>query len=97
MIELDDAMEEQIAYLVLEEHRPFSCLDFLLFEIEGKEYGMKHNTFRNKFLLKREEKLNFHITLDLLSIPGWSHVVTNNTTEADRKYNKDTIFEIKSQ
>src|SRR5215212_6438315 len=46
--ELDDAIEKRINYIVYTEHRPFSYRDFLSFEIDGKEYGMKHGTFRNK-------------------------------------------------
>jgi hypothetical protein len=48
MSQLDQAMEEQMAHLVFEEHRPFSYRDFLRFEIAGKEYTMAHGTFRNK-------------------------------------------------
>jgi hypothetical protein len=39
---------KHIAHIVLEEHRPFSYLDFLQFEVDGKEYRMQHGTFRNK-------------------------------------------------
>lgn len=48
MSDLDDAMEDHMAYVVFKEHRPFSYRDFLRFEVEGKEYGMAHGTFRNK-------------------------------------------------
>jgi hypothetical protein len=41
-------MMKYISYVVLEEHRPFSYLDFLQFEVDGKEYRMQHGTFRNK-------------------------------------------------
>jgi hypothetical protein len=41
-------MEENIAYIVLSERRPFSYHDFLKFNIHDKEYRMKHGTFRNK-------------------------------------------------
>jgi hypothetical protein len=34
-------------YLVLQEHRPFSCTDFMRFEVNGKEYSIAHGTFRN--------------------------------------------------
>ncbi len=37
-----------MAYIVLVEKRPFSFKDFLRFEVNGKEYKMKHGTFRNK-------------------------------------------------
>jgi hypothetical protein len=48
MSELDDAMEEHMAYIVFNERRPFSYRDFLHFEVGGKEYSMVHGTFRNK-------------------------------------------------
>jgi hypothetical protein len=36
-----------IRYLVREEYRPFSYLDFIRFEVDGQEYRMAHGTFRN--------------------------------------------------
>jgi hypothetical protein len=48
MTRLDDAMQERMAYLVFIEHRAFSYLDFLSFEVDGVEYNMSHGTFRNK-------------------------------------------------
>jgi hypothetical protein len=48
LTKLDDAMVEQMAYIVLSETRPFSYRDFLKFKVNDKEYGMKHGTFRNK-------------------------------------------------
>ena len=48
MSELDTAMMKYISHIVLEEHRPFSYRDFLRFEVDDKEYGMQHGTFRNK-------------------------------------------------
>jgi hypothetical protein len=48
MSELDDAMQEHMAYLVFVEHRPFSYLDFLSFKVNDMEYSMSHGTFRNK-------------------------------------------------
>jgi hypothetical protein len=48
MSELDDAMQEHMAYLVFVERRTFSYLDFLSFEVNGKDYKMTHGTFRNK-------------------------------------------------
>jgi hypothetical protein len=48
MSELDDAMQEHMAYLVFVEHRTFSYLDFLSFKVNGVEYKMSHGTFRNK-------------------------------------------------
>jgi hypothetical protein len=48
MSEVDDAMQEHMAYLVFVEHRTFSYLDFLSFKVNDKEYSMSHGTFRNK-------------------------------------------------
>src|SRR5215211_5435350 len=48
MSELDDAMIQHIRYIVLTERRPFSYRDFRCFEVNDKEYGMEHGTFRNK-------------------------------------------------
>jgi hypothetical protein len=48
MSNLDDAMIEQMAYLVFRERRPFSYLDFLSFEIDGQQHKMARGTFRNK-------------------------------------------------
>jgi hypothetical protein len=41
-------MEKHMAQIVFTENRPFSYRDFLVFEVEGKEYRVKHGTFRNK-------------------------------------------------
>jgi hypothetical protein len=46
--ELDQAMEKHMTYLVHTKYRPFSYRDFLVFEVEEKEYRMSHGTFRNK-------------------------------------------------
>ena len=48
MTERDDAMQEHMAYLVFIEHRTFSYLDFLSFEVNGVQYNMSHGIFRNK-------------------------------------------------
>ena len=48
MSKLDDAMQEHMACLVFSEKRPFCYQDFFDFEVDGKIYGMKHGTFRNK-------------------------------------------------
>jgi hypothetical protein len=51
-------MLEHMTYIVCEKHRPFSYRDFISFEVNGKNYGMKHGTFRNKAsILKRCGKL----------------------------------------
>src|SRR5438046_2235716 len=55
MTDLDDAMQEHMAYIVLIMKRPFCYKDLLLFEIDGIEYRMKHGTFRNKVSRLRKE------------------------------------------
>jgi hypothetical protein len=45
---LDYAMKVHMQRIVLIEKRPFSYLDFLDFEVDGKRYKMTHGTFRNK-------------------------------------------------
>ena len=54
-------MLEHMAYIVLVERRPFSFKDFFRFEVNGKEYNMKHGTFRNKI-----SKLNKNGVVDLV-------------------------------
>src|SRR4029078_13479820 len=50
MSELDNAMQEHMAYIALSEGRPFSFRDFLQFTIDGKIYKIAPGTFRNKVL-----------------------------------------------
>jgi hypothetical protein len=60
MSELDKAMLTHIDYLVNVEKRPFTFKDFVSFYVDGKEYNMKHGTFRNKIsLLKKLDKVKF--------------------------------------
>jgi hypothetical protein len=49
MTELEDAMEQQMAYIVFHENRPFCANDFLRFECDGKEYKPNYGTIRNIF------------------------------------------------
>lgn len=50
MTKLDEAMQEQMAYIVHVERRPFSHLDFTSDRVKGQPYYMTHGTFRNKIL-----------------------------------------------
>jgi hypothetical protein len=50
MSELDNAMQEHMAFIVLSEGRPFSFRDFFQFTIDGKIYKITPGTFRNKIL-----------------------------------------------
>jgi hypothetical protein len=45
--DLIDAMIIHIHYLVYDERKPFSYLDFMNFEVDGHEFKMSHGTFRN--------------------------------------------------
>jgi hypothetical protein len=55
MSKLDEAMLKHMRHIVTNEHRPFSYLDFLAFEVEGHGYHLSHGTFRNKIsaIMKR--------------------------------------------
>jgi hypothetical protein len=60
MSELDEAMLTHMNYLINVEKRPFTFKDFVSFYVDGKEYNMKHGTFRNKIsLLKKPDKVKF--------------------------------------
>ncbi len=54
-------MLEHMAYIVFVERLPFTFKDFFRFTVNGKEYKMKHGTFRNKI-----SKLNKNGTVELL-------------------------------
>ena len=49
MTELDEAMQQQMAYFVFVEHTNFCRGNFLRFEWEGKEYKPNYRTINNKF------------------------------------------------
>jgi hypothetical protein len=58
MSELDEAMLTHIDYMINVEKRPFTFKDFVSFYVDGKEYNMKHGTFRNKIsALKKLDKV----------------------------------------
>jgi hypothetical protein len=48
MRKLDEVMLKHMRHITFNEKRPFSYLDFGYFKVQGKDYGMKHGTFRNK-------------------------------------------------
>ena len=54
MSELDAAMDQHIDYLVHQEKRNFSVVDFRRFIVDGKEYRMTAGTFRNKVLKRKK-------------------------------------------
>ena len=68
MSDLDNAMLEHMAFIVFSEHRPFCYGDFTHFEIGGKEYGMKHGTYRNKIMALKKKG---EVELDSRSGPAF--------------------------
>ena len=58
--DLDNAMLKHMKKIVYEESRPFSFLDFIKFEVDGKSYAAKHGTIRNQFSkFVKENKIEF--------------------------------------
>jgi hypothetical protein len=98
MTELDDAMAEHMAYIVFQEHRPFSYRDFLHFEVDKMEYKMKHGTFRNKISSLRKKG---EVELSYVSGPafytlknvqfGRPELMTGNHTEARHNNNHPLV------
>lgn len=73
MSELDNAMMQHISHIVFSEKRPFSYRDFLSFEIDGKEYAMRHGTFRNmvsKLIKAGDLEREYRSTLAFYTIKG---------------------------
>jgi hypothetical protein len=90
MTELDDAMKEHMASLVLGEHKPFCYKDFKYFEVSGKAYRVKHGTFRNKIreMIKNDEvEINTKSNPNFYTLKGHRFTngkpMTSNHTEAD--------------
>ncbi|MGI0051747.1 MAG: hypothetical protein ACRD8K_08420, partial [Nitrososphaeraceae archaeon] len=82
MTELDDVMKENIAYIVYIEHRPFSFKDFHYFQVNEKQYTMKHGTFRNKISQMMQ---NDEVEIHTRSNP-------NFYTLKDCKFDNDTLM-----
>lgn len=57
LTELECAIKKHATFIVLNEHRTFSFLDFLNFKVDGREYSMTHGTFRNKISKLRDMKI----------------------------------------
>ena len=58
--ELENAMLKHMKKIVYEESRPFSFLDFMEFEVDGKPYSARRGTIRNKFSkFAKEKKIEF--------------------------------------
>ena len=54
LTELEVAMLKHLEFIVRYDHRSVSFLDFMHFEVEGKEFSMTHGTFRNKVMKLKE-------------------------------------------
>jgi hypothetical protein len=85
MTRLDDALEENMADIVLSERRPFCYRDFLKFEVNYETYGITHGTFRNKICkLRRRGKveLSYYSSCAFYTIKGhkFGKPVTPNHT-----------------
>ena len=53
-------MLKHMKKIVYEESKPFSFLDFIEFEVDGKSYSARHGTIRNKFSkFVKENKIEF--------------------------------------
>ena len=83
MSELDDAMEQHMAYIVLTIGRPFSFKDFLCFEVDGEEYKASHGPVRNKFNEFTEKEI---IELDYKTNIAFSHFALNGRARAANFY-----------
>lgn len=57
MSTLTEAMIIHMHYLIYEEQRPFSYLDFLKFEVDGLKFKMTHGTLRNNISSLMKEGL----------------------------------------
>ena len=55
LTELEVVMKKHMEFIITNEHRPVSFLDFMHFEVEGREYTMTHGTFRNKLSKLRKQ------------------------------------------
>ena len=70
----EDIFLERIADIVYVQKRPFSYIDFLFFEYEGKEYRFKHESIRNIFSRLRKKgqiELAYKSTPAYHTIPGF--------------------------
>lgn len=101
MSELDNAINEHMAYIVFQEKRPFSFKDFLRFEVDGKEYTMVHGTFRNKIskLIKKgvvEPAFNSHISFYTLKGYKFGKSAITHDHTGVTNYNNNSIYRIRA-
>jgi hypothetical protein len=102
---LDYAMKRHMQRIVLIEKRPFSYLDFLDFEVDGKRYKMTHGTFRNKistFIKNGLIQLEYYSVQAFYSLKGVHFakpklVVTGNHTGVSQLSSVSFIDNLPSQ
>jgi hypothetical protein len=73
MRKLDEVMLNHMKYIIFNERRPFSYLDFRHFKVQGRDYGMKHGTFRNKIsrlVRKRIAELAYRSNVAFYTLKG---------------------------
>lgn len=88
MSKLEEAMLKRMTKIVCQERRPFSYLDFRIFEMDGKQYSPIHGTIRNYFSnFTKAKKIEFcyRDTISFYTLPGHRFVkgkmMTDNHTD----------------
>lgn len=96
MTELDDAMEQHMAYLVLSESTSFSYANFLCFEVGAKQYRPTYGTIRNKFVqFKKKGKIVLHCKSNpaFYTLKGYGNTVTVDHTGVTISHN-DPVYQM---
>jgi len=84
MSKLEDAMLKHMQNIVDKENRPFSCIDFYNFVIDGVPYSAKHGTIRNTFSkFRREKKIEYcyRVKISFYTLPGHQFGIKKMMTE----------------
>ena len=93
MNEFDNAIKKHMEFITYEEHRPFTYIDFLEFEMNGKKYKVAYGTFRNKIsdIFKDEVEVLYYSPTAYYTLKGstFPDSVTGTHT-MDHPYNNDT-------
>jgi hypothetical protein len=98
-----DAMIMHIYYLVYDEGRPFSYLDFIKFKVDDLEFKMAHGTFRNNISCLMKEGLvevsyKSHITFYTLKGVKFGFAMTGNhmvvTSHMTQQLSSNPIYRI---
>jgi hypothetical protein len=82
--ELDRAMFAHMHYIVFIERRPFSFIDFKIFQVGSKKYSMKHGTFRNKIsglIRKGIVQLDYKSHISFYTLRGLSFAKDSSVTD----------------